>query len=216
LPRDHLQRSNAPRGPHSTKPVHTRGFEQLRVKLFWVNLFKHPTMKISLFTLAALGSLIVAPALLRAESAPAAQVDVTYVSPEDFSDFKDSSMSTPKGREYLSSELTKHIKAIAKERLAPNRRLEIRFIDINLAGEYEPQRGPRFNDVRIIKEIYPPRMVLEFRLLDSDGKVLSEGKRQLIDPVFQSTTSPAFDSDPLRYDKELLTKWLRSEFPKKT
>jgi hypothetical protein len=164
--------------------------------------------------LVVLSALVVAPALLSAETAVTSQVDVTYVSPENFSDFKDSSVTTPKGREYLQNELTGQIRKFAKERLAANTHLEVRFTDINLAGEYEPQRGPRFNDVRIMKEIYPPRMELEFRLVGADGKVIREGKRHLIDTSYQSNSSATFDSDPLRYDKALLTQWLRSEFPK--
>jgi hypothetical protein len=92
--------------------------------------------------------------------------------------------------------------------------LEVRFTDIDLAGEYEPQRGPRFDDIRIMREIYPPRMVLEFRLLDADGKVLAQGTRHLIDMNYQSNITP-FNDEPLRYDKALLTDWMRSEFRKK-
>jgi hypothetical protein len=172
-------------------------------------------MKTRILSLAAVGLLVSLPAIVRADPPPTAQIDVSFVSPENFTDFKDSSMNTDKGREYLTSEFTKHIKKVAREYLAANTRLEIKFNDINLAGEYEPQRGPNFNDVRIMKQIYPPRAVLEFRLLGADGKVIAEGSRRLIDMNFQSNSTP-FDNDPLRYDKAMLTDWLRSEFHKKS
>jgi hypothetical protein len=171
-------------------------------------------MKTRIIALAAFGLFLSMPVLVQAETAPASQVEVTYVSPENFTDFKDSSMSTDKGRDYLTAAFTKHIRKIAKEVLPAGTHLEVKFTDINLAGEYEPQRGPRFDEVRIMKEIYPPRMVLDFRLLGADGKVLAEGNRHLIDMNYQSN-SRAFDDDPLRYDKTLLTDWLRSEFRKK-
>ena len=51
-----------------------------------------------------------------------------------------------------------------------------------------------------------------FELLS--GEAVHETKRHLIDTSYQSNSSATFDSDPLRYDKALLTQWLRSEFPK--
>jgi hypothetical protein len=171
-------------------------------------------MKTSIIALAAFSSLLAAPVPARAESNPVSQVEVTYVSPEKFSDFKDSSMNTEKGREYLAAEFTKHIRRVAKEVLPAGDRLEVRFTDINLAGEYEPQHGPQYDDIRIMREIYPPRMRLDFRLLGADGKVVAEGARNLIDMNYQSN-GRTFDDDPLRYDKQLLTDWLHSEFRKK-
>ena len=170
-------------------------------------------MKTRILVLAAFSPFLGLPVVVRADPTPTPQVEVTYVTPENFTDFKDSFMGTDKGREYLASELTKHIKKVARTYLAANTRLEVRFTDINLAGEFEPQRGPRFDDIRIMKDIYPPRMTLEFRLLAADGKVLAEGTRRLIDTNYQSNVMPT-DNDPLRYDKALLTDWLRSEFRK--
>lgn len=171
-------------------------------------------MKTQILAMAALSPFLSLPALVRAaDPVPAPQVDVTYVSAENFTDFKDSSMNTEKGREYLEQEFNKHLQKLAKEYLAPGDRLEVRFTDIDLAGQYEPQRGPRFEDIRIMKDIYPPRMTLEFRLVGADGQVLAKGTRHLIDMNYQNNLT-TFNDDPLRYDKALLSEWARSEFRK--
>jgi len=67
----------------------------------------------------------------------------------------------------------------------------------------------------VVKDIYPPRVSLDFKLLDAEGKVISEGKRQLRDLSFQMTVALP-SSDPLRYDKEMLSNWLRQEFKRRT
>ena len=36
-------------------------------------------------------------------------------------------------------------------------KLTITFTDIDLAGDFEPWRGPQWDEVRIVKAIYPPR-----------------------------------------------------------
>ena len=68
-------------------------------------------------------------------------------------------------------------------------------------------------DIRIVKDVYPPRMDLEFKLTAADGRVIKEGKRQLRDLAFMGkiTNNPR---DNLRFEKNLLDDWLKNDFPK--
>jgi len=92
--------------------------------------------------------------------------------------------------------------------LAPGQRLDIEVTDVDRAREDEPWRGPRFDNGRIIKDLYPPRIDLNFTLYSADGKVLREGQRKLRDPAFLSHGFGS-DQDPLRYEKSLIDSWLR-------
>lgn len=89
--------------------------------------------------------------------------------------------------------------------------LDVRMTNIDLAGEFEPWRGPQFDRVRIMREIYPPRVALEFRLTDAGGAVVKEGQRVLLDQVYLSSAA-LNNGDALYYDKLLLGDWLRREF----
>lgn len=142
---------------------------------------------------------------------PVESVQVTFVSPEKFSDFRDSHFPTESGVEHLSAELRKHVIRQATPHLAAGQRLEVRFLNIDLAGDFEPWRGPNFDDVRIVKDIYSPRMELEFRLLNADGSVAKEGRRDLHNLAFLMSTT-TWANDPLRHDKDLLSDWIRREF----
>ena len=82
-----------------------------------------------------------------------------------------------------------------------------------MAGDFEPWRGPQMTDVRIVKDIYPPKVDLEFRLTGADGKVVKEGKRQLRDLAFMMKANTAAN-DNLRFEKALLDEWLRADFPR--
>jgi hypothetical protein len=88
--------------------------------------------------------------------------------------------------------------------------LNIWVTDIDLAGDFEPGRTPRTDDIRIIRAIYPVRIKLQFRLADSAGTVLAEGERTLTD--FGRVNDPFPRSDALRYEKEVLRDWLNAEF----
>jgi len=168
-------------------------------------------MKTKFFFVFACG-LIAACAARAVEAAkPTAQVSVTFVAPEKFTDVKSESMDSGRDRDYLLGELKSHMESLAKNYLTAGQSLEIRVTDVDLAGDFEPWRGIDFDHIRIIKDVYPPRMTLEFRLTAADGKVLAEGKRRLQDLGYLLSVSMP-TSDALRYDKEMIRDWMRQEF----
>jgi hypothetical protein len=98
------------------------------------------------------------------------------------------------------------------ERYVPaDMRLEITVTDIDLAGDFEPWRGPQFGQVRITRDMYRPHISLEFRLTDASGSVVSAGQREISDIAYQDRFVRPPD-DYLRYEKALLHDWFRNEF----
>jgi PBP1b-binding outer membrane lipoprotein LpoB len=140
---------------------------------------------------------------------PAAITDITvnFQDPDKFTDVRDRS-SGPASQYYLD-ELSKYLKENAAQRLTAGQKLTVTFIDIDLAGDIMPGRT---DDVRTVKAIYIPRMHLRFQLTDASGAVISEGERRLSDLNFQQSITPINQSDPLRYDKQLLADWISREF----
>lgn len=111
-------------------------------------------------------------------------------------------------------QLRTYVQERAAMRLAPGQKLQVKFTNIDLAGDFEPWRGPQMSDVRIVKEIYPPRATIEFKLLNADGSVAAQGERKLQNLGFLMST-PFPRDDSLRWDKEMLNDWLAQEFPRK-
>ncbi|MBI2813588.1 MAG: DUF3016 domain-containing protein [Opitutae bacterium] len=136
---------------------------------------------------------------------------VIFVAPENFTDVKDEYMGTDRGREAVLAELKQHIMKRAVRYLEAGQRLEVTVTDVDLAGGFEPWHRLNLHNIRIVKDLYPPRVTLQFRLLDGDGSVLNEGTRQLQDLGYLASMAWPL-SDPLRYDKEMLNAWLRREF----
>jgi hypothetical protein len=69
-------------------------------------------------------------------------------------------------------------------------------------------------DVRIVKDVYPPRFLFRFEIKDDTGQVLKEGERRLTDLAFMQRLT-LDRQDPLRYEKDLLGDWVRSELRRK-
>jgi hypothetical protein len=136
-------------------------------------------------------------------------VAVTFVEPEKFTDARRTEWEhTSHG---LLDALAKFMQETGARTLPPHMELSIKVTDIKLAGDFEPWLGPPFNQTRIIKGVYPPRIVLESRLTDDSGRVIKEGKRELTDVDYQRRDTQLRE-DLLRYEKDLLRHWMRDEF----
>ncbi len=115
------------------------------------------------------------PPAATADTATAANVTVTYDQPEKFTETRKLRSLAPTRLDdgYLKT-LKTYIETRAGKMLPPGERLDIVVTDIDRAGSFEPWRRGTMQEVRIIKDIYPPRIDLHFRLLDASGKVIRE------------------------------------------
>ena len=148
-----------------------------------------------------------------AKSAPASRITAEYVNPDKFTDFRDGVFDTEKGRQHLMEELNDHLANLGRRAIPEGQRLEIRFTNIDLAGDFEPWRGPQFDDIRILKEIYSPRMELEYRLVDTaSGAVIRQGTEKLSDMGYLMNLPMLPSNETLRHDKQMLSDWIRREF----
>jgi hypothetical protein len=66
--------------------------------------------------------------------------------------------------------------------------------------------------VRVVRDIYPPKITLAFRLTDAADNILVQGDRVLTDLDFLMHLSPIGMDDPRRHEKALIDDWLRKEF----
>jgi hypothetical protein len=169
-------------------------------------------MKTNRILLTALLAVAPLAGFAASKSAPATdpRMQVNFFEPEKFTDVKMSEMGDPRDRQDLLERIRDFLVEQAKYYVPQGQVLEITFTDIDMAGDFEPWRGPQWSDVRVVKDIYPPRMVLSFRLTDAEGNVLKQGKRDLRDLSFLLKLT-IDRSDTLRHEKAMLEDWLRTE-----
>jgi len=163
---------------------------------------------------AAVAALLVLAATMagaREDTLPT-RIQVAFAPDKQLSEVKDN----PSWRGWMKpadwqKALSEHLRKRADRLLPPGEQLQVTINDIKLAGDYEPWHGPNLHDVRFMKDLYPPRVDLHYRLLGADGSVLREGDSKLRDMAYLQRAVP-FESDPLRFDKRLLDDWLYREF----
>ncbi len=159
--------------------------------------------------LSLIAAAVLAAGVLTSAADQQSNVAVSFHESDKFTDARAHfGGGTDKG--YLKM-LSSHIEKEAGRRLAPGQKLEVIVSDVDLAGDYLPS-GSTSQDVRVIREIYIPRIRLSFKLLDEHGKVINEGERRLSDMDFMNDLRLAGRNDPLFYDKNLLSDWINKEF----
>ena len=139
-------------------------------------------------------------------------VEVAFGELAKFTDLRVSIMTDDRDRASLAQDLRNHLERKAPAHLPPGTRLAVSILDVDMAGEYPPITGSLSRDLRVIKDVYPPRIELDFRLLRADGTVEREGQRKLRDTAFLWQSGSFGANDILRYEKNLLDGWLRREF----
>ncbi|MCF7751213.1 DUF3016 domain-containing protein [Bacillus subtilis subsp. subtilis] len=138
-------------------------------------------------------------------------VQVQWTDPAQFTEIRQSGNRFEAQRGDWVAQLAKYVQTAAGKQLQPGQRLDVTFTDIKRAGDYEPWHGPRGSDIRIMRDIYPPRIALTYTLTDAQGQVLAQGERKLSDSGYLHNIGLQRDTDPLRYEKHLLDDWLRRD-----
>jgi hypothetical protein len=130
-----------------------------------------------------------------------AAVTVTYVEPDKFTDVPFASWE----REDTLKQLTEHFTWLGNS-LPPGQDLRIEVLDVDLAGRAIPNARTG-RDIRVLRGRADwPRMTLRFSL-EQNGQVLKSGEAQLSDMTYLDHTTRYFDTEPLRYEKQMIDDW---------
>lgn len=159
---------------------------------------------ISKSVLAGLAGLAGLTALL-ASSAALAEVNVTYVKPDGFTDMPFS----PIERERTLKDFSDYFATLDKK-LPQGQTLKIEVLDIDLAGRLYPRRAGE--DIRVMNGGADwPRVHLRYTL-EENGQVLRSGDEQISNMNYQWNRTSYFDNDAMRYEKQMLDDWFKKAF----
>ena len=138
-------------------------------------------------------------------------VSVQWTDPAQFSEIKFSGNRWESEQGTWVVDLARYLREEAGQRLARGQTMDVTITDIDRAGRYEPVVRAAMQDIRIVKDIYPPRIDLRFTLTDAHGATVAEGERQLRDIAFLQRNVQVASLDhamwfhrPFRVDEWLL------------
>lgn len=141
-------------------------------------------------------------------------VSVSWTDPARFTEITHSGNRWEAARGNWVNELASHLADTAAARLPQDQRLEVTITDIDLAGDYEPWRGPRAASIRLLRDIYPPQIRLHYVLRGGDGGVLAEQDEVLGNLGYlQGLSTPSPRNRNLHHEKRLIERWVAGLLP---
>jgi hypothetical protein len=156
----------------------------------------------------ALLAALAAPLSLAASPA-AAQVRVTFVAPERYTDAQNRFGSGPSLRVVLA-EMRRLFETLGDAVLAPGQALDIAVLDIDLAGLDQPSFGAA-QGVRVVTDITPPRFRLRYALKER-GRTVLAAEETVSDINFLLRATRLSSGQTFFYEREVLRDWFQARF----
>ena len=138
----------------------------------------------------------------------AATSEVTWTDHEKYRDIHPGNESRKHFRERTFKDFEKHFAKLA-ENLPEGQVLKINVTDVDLAGD---THIGGINQLRIIKELYFPRMNFSYELANADGSIVTSGEIVLKDMNFMMGSSLKYRNKSLGYEKKMLDDWFADTF----
>jgi hypothetical protein len=138
---------------------------------------------------------------------PTSAVKVNWLNPEKYSDIRPANGSRKAFQERVTKAFEKILGELT-EKLPAGYSLEITVKDIDLAGDVNPMYRIDNTDVRVIKDIYFPRIKLDYVLFDQNKQpIRQESDVKLKDMGFMTSNHIGYQNREFAYEHEMLKKW---------
>ncbi|WP_286264968.1 DUF3016 domain-containing protein [Thalassotalea atypica] len=145
---------------------------------------------------------------LVSNSALAASTNVSWENVDDYRDVRSANGSNKKFKAHVFKELEQHITELASD-LPESYSLEVKVTNVDLAGNVQ---FINTQQIRVIKEIFIPRVSLSYILTDGNGKSLQADTVEIKDMTFMDNLRTTANRDSFAYEKNMLTSWFKATF----
>ncbi len=143
-----------------------------------------------------------------------AEVKLTWQNPEKYTDIRPGT-GTKKAYQQKVIKAFDKMWAEFAEKLPAGYKFEVVITDLDLAGDVEPMysgAGRTMNDIRVVKDIYFPKMNLDYVLYDANNVEVAKGTAVKIkDMGFMQSGSLGHNSREFGYEQHMLEKWFEKE-----
>lgn len=143
-------------------------------------------------------------------------IKVEWFQPEKYTDIRPSNESKAMYRKHVIESFDKFWAKLS-EKLPQGYQLALTIKDVDLAGDVNPLYRVDNRDIRVIKDMYFPKITLDYQLQDATGAVVaSEQNVKIKDMNFMSSVGLRFSSQEFGHEKNMLEKWFTKTVLAKT
>lgn len=143
--------------------------------------------------------------LMSFQASALAKVEIKWTDPDKYSDVKDPFNGSQTTKEDAFYNIEKVLNRLAKK-LPDGYLLKLDVTDLDLAGETHS------SNMRVVRNMYPPRMKFSFQLLDGGDNVLLEKQENIRDTSFMQGVSLRYQNEAFGFEKQLIEDWFKDSF----
>ncbi len=143
-------------------------------------------------------------------------VQVDFSDPSRFLDIDLDGVGAEKGRQIVLDKVREVFVIEAQKYLPSGFSLNVHVRDIDLAGGFERWR-PGQSQVRIDREIYPPRIEFEYKIFDRSGRLVTFGEEYIYNLTYLSDPNgEEYRSKEVAYEVSMLIRnWMKGTLARK-
>ena len=147
--------------------------------------------------------MIVAPAF-------AGEAKVTWLEPEKYSDIRPGNETRDNFKERIFKEFDSMFSSIAKK-LPEGYQMDVTVTDLDLAGEINGMYSKFGWDIRVIKELYWPRMSFSYVLKNEKNEIIGSAKEELKDMNFMTSIGMHRSRSSFDFEEKMLNDWFKAQ-----
>jgi hypothetical protein len=140
----------------------------------------------------------------------AASVNVTWQDPDNYADVRPGNETRDGFRERVFKDLDQVFVKNAKK-LPDDLELNLVVTNLDLAGDTLGYYTSSGFEIRIVKDIYWPRMSLTYSLKNKQGVEISGGKADLADMNFLFFQQLNITNSGFRYEEKMINDWFKTQ-----
>lgn len=145
----------------------------------------------------------------------ASNLTLNFHEPEKFTDIRPANENRTRFRERTLAGFEKIFEEFAAE-LPEGYKWQVTITDIDLAGDVNPMYTRNGQDIRVVKDLYSPRVELNYELRDAYNELVASGEENLRDMGFlQSPRMAGPHHQELRYEYAMLKRWFERDLMQK-
>lgn len=141
-------------------------------------------------------------------NAHSASVEIKFTDPDKYVDIRSGEKNDSSFRENVFYNIEKQLKKLAKN-LPEDQLLKLEVTDIDLAGD---TLIGGINRIRIVKQMYPPRIKFNYQLVEKDKSIIAQGEENIRNTSFMTNQGLRYKSDAFGFEKQLLENWFDKTF----
>ena len=141
-------------------------------------------------------------------SAYAGTSEIKWTEPDKYTDIRAGNEHRGHFKNRIFKAFEEHFLALS-EALPEGQLLKVDVTNVDLAGDV---RFGTMDRIRVIKDLYIPRMTFSYQLLNADKSVVQSGEAALKDMGFRIGTNLRYKNKTIPYEKRMLDKWFNSTF----